>query len=125
MYTSAASYMLSAILSRAADVTLHDYLKPRIFEPMGIEGESWDLGPDGINPGGNGLTARTADLLKLGILHAQGGLWEGRRILPEAWVTESTRPQGQEAGSRYGYHWAIRPKGAFSALGIFVQAVLV
>lgn len=125
VYTSAASYMLSAILTQTTGETLHDYLKPRLFQPLGISGETWDLGPDGINPGGNGLTARTADLLKLGILHAQGGLWEGRRILPEAWVTESTRAHVQQGDSRYGYHWSIRPKGAFSALGIFVQGALV
>jgi CubicO group peptidase (beta-lactamase class C family) len=125
VYTSAASYMLSAILTQATGETLHEYLKPRLFQPLGISGETWDVGPDGINPGGNGLTARTADLLKLGILHAQGGLWEGKRVLPESWVTAATRPQGGQVGSRYGYHWAIRPKGAFSAIGIFLQAVIV
>jgi hypothetical protein len=125
VYTSAASYMLSAILTKTTGETLHDYLKPRLFQPLGISGETWDLGPDGINPGGNGLTARTADLLKLGILHAQGGLWEGRRVLPEAWVTESTRAHVHQGDSQYGYHWSIRPQGAFSALGIFVQAALV
>src|SRR5690606_37657949 len=94
--------------------------KPRLFEPLGIHDEHWDVGPDGINPGGNGLTARTADLLKLGVLHAQGGIWEGKRILPEHWVRESTRAQGGP-GSIYGYHWQIRPAGAYSAIGVFVQ----
>jgi CubicO group peptidase (beta-lactamase class C family) len=125
VYTSAASYMLSAIVSRTTGQTLHEYLKPRLFEPLGIRGETWDLGPDGVNPGGNGLTARTADLLKLGILHAQGGIWDGKRILPDHWVMASTRPQGGQGESRYGYHWVMRPRGAFSALGVFVQAVIV
>src|SRR5579862_5688527 len=78
MYTSAASYMLSAILTRVTGETLHDYLKPRFFTPLGITGEQWDIGPDNINPGGNGLTMKTADLLKLGVVHAQRGLWRGR-----------------------------------------------
>lgn len=125
VYTSAASYMLSAIVTRTTGKTLHDYLKPRLLEPMGIRGETWDLGPDGINPGGNGLNGCTADMLKLGILHAQGGAWNGQRLLPEAWVQASTRPQGGQGDSRYGYHWAIRPKGAFSAIGVFMQAVVV
>lgn len=125
VYTSAASYMLSAILSRTTGQTLHDYLRPRLLEPLGIHGETWDLGPDGINPGGNGLTATTADLLKLGILHAQGGVWEGRRLLPEDWVRQATRPQGGPPESRYGYHWAIRPAQAFSAIGVFMQTVIV
>lgn len=123
LYTSAASYMLSAILSRATGETLHDYLKPRLLEPLGITGESWDIGPDGINPGGNGLVAKTADLLKLGILHAQNGLWEGKRLLPQAWVANATRAH-VESG-RYGYHWWTRPDGTYSAIGKFVQMAVV
>ncbi len=119
MYTSAASYILSAILSRASGETLHDYLKPRIFEPLGIEGESWDIGPDGINPGGNGLCAKTVDLLKLGILHLQDGVWQGRRLLPQGWVANATAAYGEPI--KYGYHWWTRPDGSFSAIGRFVQ----
>jgi CubicO group peptidase (beta-lactamase class C family) len=119
MYTSAASYILSAILSRVTGETLHDYLKPRLFEPLGIEGEAWDIGPDGINPGGNGLCAKTADLLKLGILHVQDGIWQGKRLLPEGWVAKATAPHGEPV--KYGYHWWTRPDGSFSAIGRFVQ----
>ncbi len=124
VYTSAASYMLSAVLMRVTHQRLHHYLRPRLFEPLGIEHETWDVGPDGINPGGNGLAAKTVDLLKLGVLHAQNGMWNGRRILPAWWVTESTRAHGGP-GSEYGYHWHIRPKEAYSALGIFTQAAMV
>lgn len=124
LYTSAASYMLSAIVTRVTGETLHDYLKPRLLEPIGMSGESWDIGPDGVNPGGNGLTARTADMLKLGILHAQHGVWQGRQILPAEWVASATRAHGP-GGSTYGYHWAIKPRGAFSALGVFGQMAIV
>lgn len=121
MYTSAASYMLSAILTKVTGQTLHEYLKPRFFEPLGIVAEQWDLGPDNVNPGGNGLTMKTADLLKLGVLHAQGGLWEGRRILSEAWIAEATRSHGDN----YGYQWTTAPGGAYLAIGIFMQFVMV
>ena len=123
LYTSAASYMLSAVLNRVTGETLHDYLKPRLLGPLGITGETWDIGPDGINPGGNGLTAKTVDLLKLGILHAQNGVWEGRRLLPEHWVATATRAH-VESG-RYGYHWWTRPDGMYSAIGKFVQMAVV
>jgi hypothetical protein len=121
MYTSAASYMLSAILTKMTGETLHDYLKPRFFAPLGIADEQWDVGPDNINPGGNGLTMRTADLLKLGVLHAQGGLWENRRVLSEAWVSEATRSHGDN----YGYQWTTTAGGAYLAIGIFMQFVIV
>jgi CubicO group peptidase (beta-lactamase class C family) len=122
MYTSAASYMLSAILTKVTGETLHHYLKPRFFEPLGIVDERWDIGPDNINPGGNGLTMRTADLLKLGVLHAQDGLWEGRRVLPEEWIAAATRSHGPD---NYGYQWAIAADDAYLAIGLFMQFVMV
>ncbi|MBY0510235.1 MAG: beta-lactamase family protein [Rhodospirillaceae bacterium] len=122
VYTSAASYMLAAILSKATGQTTHAFLKPRLLEPLGITGESWDIGPDGINPGGNGFTCTTPGMLKFGILHAQGGMWEGRRLLPETWVAAATRRHGS---GEYGYHWVVYEDGVYGALGIFVQMVLV
>ncbi|WP_241075718.1 serine hydrolase domain-containing protein [Achromobacter insuavis] len=123
VYTSAASYMLSAILTRLTGQTMHDYLKPRLFEPLGIAGEAWDVGPDGVNPGGNGLVATTADLLKLGILHLQDGAWQGRQVLPPDWVRAATRAQGPSAG--YGYQWWVYDDATYAAIGKFVQMVRV
>jgi CubicO group peptidase (beta-lactamase class C family) len=119
VYTSAASYMLSAIVTRVTGETIDDFLRPRLFEPLGMT-VRWDMGPDGVNPGGNGINWTTADGLKLGILHAQRGLWNGQRILSESWVTEATRAHVEQ----YGYHWVARD-GFFAALGVFVQMVLV
>ncbi|NIF55847.1 serine hydrolase [Burkholderia sp. Ax-1724] len=123
VYTSAASYMLSAILSRVTGQLAHDYLKPRLLEPLGVTGETWDVSPDGINPGGNGFSARLVDLLKLGMLHAQDGVWNGQRVLPEDWVRVATQPHGEPF--KYGYHWWTRPDGSYSAIGRFVQMVTV
>jgi CubicO group peptidase (beta-lactamase class C family) len=121
-YTSAASYMLSAILTRTTGESLHDYLRPRLFEPLGIRGETWDMGPDGVNPGGNGLTCRPIDMLKLGVLHAQKGVWEGQRLLSERWVDSATRAHSKEG---YGYHWMSGPRRSFCAMGVFGQLLVV
>jgi CubicO group peptidase (beta-lactamase class C family) len=121
VYTSAASYMLSAIVTRITGETLHGYLRPRLFEPLGITGETWDVGPDGVNAGGNGLTCTRADVLKIGILHAQKGVWEGKRLLSEAWIAAATYPHAPG----YGYHWVTNWNGAYSAVGIFVQMIMV
>jgi CubicO group peptidase (beta-lactamase class C family) len=123
VYSSAASYMLAAIIWRTTGQTLHQYLRPRILEPMGVKGETWDLGTDGFNPGGNGFTGRTADVLKLGILHAQEGVWEGRRLLPKAWIDTATR--GHADNGHYGYHWVTYDNGTFAAVGMFVQMAMV
>lgn len=63
---------------------------PRLLQPLGITDLTWDVGPDGANPGGNGISCRPSDLLKLAILHLQGGVWEGRRLLTKEWVANAT-----------------------------------
>ena len=123
LYSSAASFMLSAIVTKTTGQTLREYMEPRFFGPLGIRDISWDVGPGGINPGGNGLTGRTSDLLKLGILHAQGGRWDGRQILPAGWVNEATAPQ--VATGEYGYQWWMGPDSTYYALGLFTQLSIV
>ncbi|HXW10209.1 MAG TPA: serine hydrolase [Steroidobacteraceae bacterium] len=123
VYSSAASFMLSAIVTKVTGQTLRDYMEPRFFRPLGISGLSWDVGPGGINPGGNGLSWKTADSLKLGMLYAQQGRWNGQQILTPDWVREATRPQVAEG--EYGYQWWIGPGKAFYAVGLFTQMSIV
>jgi CubicO group peptidase (beta-lactamase class C family) len=123
VYSSAASFMLSAIVTKVTGQTLRDYMEPRFFRPLGISGLSWDVGPGGINPGGNGLTWKTVDSLKLGMLYAQKGRWNGQQILTPEWVEEATRSQVAEG--EYGYQWWIGPGKAFYAVGLFTQMSIV
>ncbi|WP_372784646.1 serine hydrolase domain-containing protein [Phenylobacterium sp.] len=117
-YTSASSFMLSAILSRTTGESALDYIAPRLLRPLGIDGLTWDIGPEGINPGGNGISCRTVDLLKLAILHMRKGTWNGEQVLPVSWVERATRPA---RGNAHGYHWWMGPGGAFYAYGLFGQ----
>lgn len=123
VYTSAASFMLSAIVTRTTGQTMRDYLQPRFFEPLGIRELQWDLSPGGVNPGGNGLSWTTADVLKLGALHAQRGRWQDRQVLSEQWVDAATRPQ--VPGGEYGYQWWMGPGRVGYALGLFTQLSIV
>jgi CubicO group peptidase (beta-lactamase class C family) len=90
MYNSGATYMLSAIVQHVTGEKLIDYLRPRLFEPLGIEGATWETCPRGINVGGWGLSVPTEALAKFGQLYLQKGVWGGRRILPAQWVDEAT-----------------------------------
>ncbi len=90
LYNSFATYMLAAIIHKVTGENVVDYLKPRLFEPLGITGADWEVDPMGINTGGWGLRVKTEDMAKLGQLYLQHGKWNGKQILPEEWVKEAT-----------------------------------
>ena len=87
-YDSMAGYMLSAILQKVTGQTLPDYLRSRLFEPLGIQDVTWEMSPQGISAGGWGLHATTQDMARIGSLLVQKGKWDGRRILPRKWVRQ-------------------------------------
>ena len=95
-YSSLASFMLSATVQKVTGEKVIDYLTPRLFEPLGIEGEDWETNPQGINTGGWGLRLKTEDLAKFGLLYLQKGKWNGKQILPEKWVEEATSVKIQQ-----------------------------
>lgn len=126
VYNSGATYMLSAILQKITGKRLLDYLRPRLFGPLGITGMTWQTCPKGINTGGWGLSVKTEDIARFGLLYLHKGVWRGRRLVPEAWVTAATSkqvPNGDDPNSDwaqgYGYqfwrcrHNAYRGDGAF------------
>jgi hypothetical protein len=123
VYTSAASYMLSAIVTKTTGQTARDYLETRMFQPLGITDAEWDGSPDNVSPGGNGLTWRTSDIIKMCMLHAQRGVWNGKQILPADWIAAAS--QRQSGNARYGYQWWVSPKNNYYALGKFTQIGLV
>lgn len=90
LYNSAATYMLSAIVQKVTGQKIIDYLTPRLFKPLGIQGMDWETDPTGINVGGWGLRVRTEDIAKFAQLYLQKGKWNGKQILPAAWVEEAT-----------------------------------
>lgn len=126
VYNTGATYMLSAIIQNITGSPLVEYLRPRLFEPLGIENPIWETCPRGINTGGFGLSVTTPDIAKLGQLYLQRGLWEGRQLLPTPWVETASFPHAQndhmgtpDWKQGYGYqfwrcqHNAYRGDGAF------------
>jgi len=101
VYNTGATYMLSAILRKVTGQDLISYLTPRLFRPLGIEGADWEVDPDGIATGGFGLRIRTEDIAKFGQLYLQKGVWNGKQLLPAAWVEEATSYQVANAPKGY------------------------
>ncbi|MDO7908291.1 serine hydrolase [Paenibacillus sp. JX-17] len=132
IYNSGASYMLSAIVQRAAGQSMEQYLQTRLFEPLGITDYEWASCPRGKTVGGWGLKLRTEDTAKFGQLYLQRGWWNGRSLIPEAWVDEAstfhvetgTEPDHQWHQG-YGYQFWLCRSGAYRADGAFGQMAIV
>jgi CubicO group peptidase (beta-lactamase class C family) len=132
VYNSGASYILGAIIHKVTGVGLKAYLRPRLFEPLGIKTPRWDRCPQGLEIGGWGLHVRTEDIARLGQLYLQKGLWNGVRILPESWVKAASSkqvPNGSDPNNDwnqgYGYQfWRCRHNN-FRGDGAFGQYCIV
>ncbi|USG64347.1 beta-lactamase family protein [Brevibacillus ruminantium] len=106
-YSSGCSHLLSAIMQNATGKNLASYAAQHLFCPLGIEEFTWHADAKGIVIGGFGLSLKAQDMLKLGLLMKQNGVWKERQILPAGWVSASTAPRYltyKQIGA-YGYHW--------------------
>ena len=132
MYNSPATYMLSAIVQKVTGQTLLDYLRPKLFEPLGFKDPNWVASPQGITAGAYGLLARTEEIARFGQLYLQKGMWKGLQLIPAAWVEEATSLQTSNGSSPksdwdqgYGYQfWRCRHK-AYRGDGAFGQYCIV
>ncbi len=138
LYNSMATYMCSAIVTKVTGQKVADYLKPRLFDPLGITDYDWEASPTGNSSGGWGLRVRTEDLAKFGLLYLQKGQWNGKQILAKEWVEEATAehilqaPDAPKADREksdwmqgYGYQfWRCR-NGYFRGDGAFGQYIIV
>src|SRR4029078_12581904 len=80
LYNTSATYMASAAVQKATGQTVLDYLKPRLFDSLGIVNPTWEASPQGVSAGGFGLSIRTEDIAKFGQLYLQKGKWEGKQL---------------------------------------------
>ena len=113
-YNSSTSHLLSAILSKSSEISTLDFAKQYLFEPLGIQSAYWHQDQQGYHIGGFGLGLSARDLAKLGFLYLNNGYWNGRNIVSESWVNESTSQQIQAVSHPiygkfgYGYQWWVK-----------------
>lgn len=135
-YSSIATYMLSAAITRLTGETLVEYMRPRLFEPLGIT-PHWGLDEKmGVHAGGFGLNVTTEDIAKFGQFILQKGEWQGKQLVSAEWIEEATGWHIQsESFSRdgendwtqgYGYQfWRCKPEGVFRGDGMFGQFCVI
>ena len=131
-YNTAATFMQSAIVQKVTGQTVRDYLQPRLFAPLGIEDPVWNPSFQGISLGGYGLNVRTEDIARFGQLYLQKGRWEGRQLVPAAWVEQATALQVANGSNPrsdwdqgYGYQFWRSRNGAYRGDGAFGQYCIV
>jgi NhaA family Na+:H+ antiporter len=91
-YNNGCTLMLSVIITRLTGLRVLDYLRPRLFEPLGIGPAYWaGIGP--IDLGFSGLHLQTDAIARLGQLYLQDGVWNGRQLLPVGWVAQASAVQ--------------------------------
>lgn len=129
-YNSMNSYILASVIKEITGMGVMEYLRPRLFEPMGIENVGWETCPKGIEKGGWGMYLCPEDMAKLGQLVLMNGNWTGRQLVSEKWIREMTKKSSDPPESMgkfgYGYQiWMASRPGSSQFNGMMGQNVII
>ena len=137
-YNITCSHMLSNIITRVTGLSLYEYLKPRLLDPLGITDIVWEMDMDGHNMGNGGMHSKTSDLAKFGIFLKNKGMWNGKQLLNREWVEAMTTPHifqrpgvseeennKDDGGQGYGYQVWMGRRNSYRAIGGQNQLIMV
>lgn len=130
-YNSGNPQLLSAILTKLTGLSAEDYARARLFGPLGIGEWRWRRDPQGISTGGNGLALLPRDMAKIGYLYLRHGEWEGKTLLPPAFVEQASHATLDmhlkfEPDFRYSnFFWALPKRNVYMAVGYHCQVIMV
>ena len=127
-YVSIDTHVLGMVIRGATGKDIPELLESRILAPMGFEAAPYYI-TDGTGTSFvlGGLNLRTRDYARFGQMILQGGMWQGKQVVPADWVAASTSPQAAD-GSSYGFQWWIPEggtKGEVMARGIYGQYIYI
>jgi CubicO group peptidase (beta-lactamase class C family) len=132
VYNTPGTFMQSAIVQKVTGQSVLEYLRPRLFEPLGIANPWWEANPKGISMGGFGLNVTTEDIAKFGQLYLQKGQWQGKQLVPAEWIQQATSKQvsnGSDPTSDweqgYGFQFWRCKHGFYRGDGAFGQYCIV
>lgn len=145
-YSTLGIHVLTGVIAKTSGLSTVDFANRYLFEPLDIapyrnylaltaeehkafilskepRERVWFCDPQGVGAAGYGLCLSAQDMAKLGQLCLDGGLYNGKQVVPSKWIAESTRPRIQcdesFANMRYGYLWWTpdADRRAYAALG--------
>jgi len=133
-YSTGDTHLLATVLARAAGTKALAFAEKYLYGPMDINIQEWSEDPKGNNEGGNNVYIKPIDLAKVGIMVRNGGVYEGKQLVPKKWIEESISNQVAPQGiSRpfdidgYGYlWWLVKARGyaTYSAIGFGGQYMM-
>jgi hypothetical protein len=123
-YSTGCAHLVGALIERRTGLSVQEFAETNLFDPLGISQYQWKTS-GGIAHTGGGFRMRPLDMAKFGQLCLNKGHWQGRRIISEKWIDESTGIHKKVTNDLgYGYLWwrwmfdiGGRPLAAFSAQG--------
>jgi CubicO group peptidase (beta-lactamase class C family) len=111
-YNGGLTQVMAAVIERATKTPIEDYARTKLFDPLGITDVEWLGDLAGMPAAASGMRLRARDLAKFGSLYLHGGKWNGKQVLPQEWVSRSTRRQfrfrpraGPDAKGEFGYSY--------------------
>lgn len=120
-YTSVDPVILSGIIRKATNMSVMDFAKKYLFDPMGISDYKWTIDPSGNGMTGGSFYIKPIDMLKIGQMVKDKGIWERKQIISKKWILQSTicdiaipdfsymKTSRSKIGSPqpayYGYYW--------------------
>lgn len=122
VYNNVGPYLAGVLVQRRAGCDLVSYLTPRLFSHLGIKCPMWETDPLGNTFGAGGLFLTLTELHSFGLFYLYRGSWNGKQLLNEKWINESTR---QQTDAPYGYLFWRGEYNSFRADGKFSQLSIV
>jgi CubicO group peptidase (beta-lactamase class C family) len=116
IYSTGNTHLLSAILSRATGMSTLEFAREALAAPLGFQLAAWPTDPQGIYFGGNDMELTPRQMLAVGEMYINHGMFNGHRVVPEEWIETSFIPRTEskrEEGRLYGYGWWIRDMAGF------------
>ena len=107
LYCSGGVAVVGRVVEKSTNSYLPDYAARYLFNPLGIQAKDyvWHFDLTANDREFAQIHMRPRDMLKLGILYAEGGTWHGRHVISKAWVDASLSAQSTVDNTEYGYFW--------------------